>query len=141
MSAATTAADSGGLRTGLTLLAVPLALGAGRSPAWGVDAFCAVDCNEDGAVGIAELLRGTNIALGLAPLTSCERADRNQNGTIGIDELIAGTSRALQGCPQLALQVSIHNTSLATVTLSGTRLSGPALGAREKTSYEGGSRE
>ena len=119
----------------MTCLAVTLLALAAQQTAWATDAFCTVDCNADGTVNINELIRGTNIGLGTASLATCERADRNQNGAVSIDELITGVSKALMGCALLDLQVSVHNTSAATITLSGTRLSGPALGAREATSY------
>jgi Ca2+-binding EF-hand superfamily protein len=69
------------------------------SMSWAADAFCTADCNADGTVAINELLRAVNIALGEAPLASCERADRDENGDVGINELINGVSKGLMACP------------------------------------------
>ena len=41
----------------------------------------------------------------------------------------------LDGCPLLNVALRIHNSDAATVTLSGQRLDGPALGLREKAMY------
>lgn len=62
-------------------------------------AACPGDCDGDGRVSIAELIRGVNIALGLAPLSNCPAFDRDGNGMVSIGELIAAVNASLGGCP------------------------------------------
>ena len=59
---------------------------------------CVGDCNGDGAVGIDELIKAVNIALGGAALDACTVADRNGNGMVTIEELLAAVNAALGGC-------------------------------------------
>jgi CSLREA domain-containing protein len=61
--------------------------------------LCDGDCNADTTVTVDELLRGVNIALGIATVTICPALDINQNGEVTIDELLAAINRALSGCP------------------------------------------
>jgi hypothetical protein len=63
-----------------------------------VDTECDGDCNENGAVAINELIRATNIALGLADLEVCPAADSAGRGAIRVDDLIRAVNRALHGC-------------------------------------------
>lgn len=59
---------------------------------------CAGDCDGNGVVSIAELIRAVNIALGIADLSTCQAADRNGDGNVAINELIAAVNSALLGC-------------------------------------------
>jgi phosphatidylethanolamine-binding protein (PEBP) family uncharacterized protein len=59
---------------------------------------CAGDCSSDGAVSVDEIVRGLNIILGLAPLTSCSVLDADSDGNITINELVAAVNNALRGC-------------------------------------------
>jgi hypothetical protein len=59
---------------------------------------CEGDCNADGRVVVAELIRIVRIGLGLEPVTGCPAADRNDDGVVAIAELIAAVNRALNGC-------------------------------------------
>lgn len=59
---------------------------------------CAGDCNTDGEVTVDEVVRGVNIALGLAPLGLCPVLDRSGDGEVTVDELIAAVNAALNGC-------------------------------------------
>lgn len=59
---------------------------------------CAGDCSRDGAVGIDELVRGVNIALGALPLGECAAFDANGDGHVSIDELVRAINAALGGC-------------------------------------------
>ncbi len=59
---------------------------------------CIGDCDGDGELSINELIRGVNIALGRAELSSCPSFDRDGNGTVAINELIAAVTAALFGC-------------------------------------------
>jgi hypothetical protein len=60
---------------------------------------CVGDCNADGAVGIAELLRGVNIGLGSQPLGACPAFDNDGDGIVGVAELIQGVTSSLASCP------------------------------------------
>jgi hypothetical protein len=62
-------------------------------------ADCPGDCSGDGAVSVAELTTGVNIALGSAGLESCPSFDRDGDASVGIAELLAAVSAALGGCP------------------------------------------
>jgi len=59
---------------------------------------CAGDCDGDGRVVVGELIRGVNIALGQAEVTTCERMDRNGDGQVSIGELVSAVGSALDGC-------------------------------------------
>ena len=59
---------------------------------------CEGDCNEDGAVGIDELVRAVNVALDVQPLTVCAAADTDGDGVVRINDLVAAVVRALLGC-------------------------------------------
>ena len=62
-------------------------------------ATCVGDCDGSGDVTVNELVVGVNIALSLAPATTCEAMDRNGDGMVTIDELLTAVSAALLGCP------------------------------------------
>lgn len=70
----------------------------GKVTVGGVEA-CVGDCGADGAVGIAELVRGVNIALGFQPVSACEAFDCQNNDTVPISCLIQGVNNSLNGCP------------------------------------------
>lgn len=52
------------------------------------------DCNDDGVVRISELVIAVSIALGSAPLESCEAIDVNGDGAVAINELILAVAAA-----------------------------------------------
>jgi hypothetical protein len=62
-------------------------------------AVCAVDCNGDRVVDIAELIGGADILLGRHPLGACQALDRNIDGHARVDELVQGVRNAIEGCP------------------------------------------
>lgn len=74
-------------------------LGAWIAVASPATAICPGDCDENGSVSIAELIRGVNIALGNASVDTCSAFDRNGNGVVAINELIAAVNANLGGCP------------------------------------------
>jgi hypothetical protein len=80
-------------RVAAVCLAAWLAFGASAAAA------CPGDCDGDGRVTIAELIRGVNIALGNAPVTNCPAFDLNGNGLVAINELVAAVNATLNGCP------------------------------------------
>lgn len=59
---------------------------------------CVGDCDGDGDVSIAELIRGVNISLGVQPLSTCLVLDVNGSGRVEINELIQAVGNALYGC-------------------------------------------
>jgi hypothetical protein len=59
---------------------------------------CPGDCTGDRAVGVSELIRCVNIALGNASAEPCAACDANGNGTVMVDDLIASVNAALSGC-------------------------------------------
>lgn len=68
-----------------------------------VEGGCSGDCDGDGRVTIAELIRGVNLALGGtagggAGGETCAAFDANGDGRVTIGELIAAVNRALDGC-------------------------------------------
>jgi cysteine-rich repeat protein len=65
----------------------------------GIAAGCAGDCDGNGMVEIAELIRGVGIALGSLQLDVCPVFDSSGDGRVSVNELIQAVSAALNGCP------------------------------------------
>jgi hypothetical protein len=63
--------------------------------------LCYGDCNDDGKVGIDELVLGTDITLGRAPIEQCGLLDGDFDGTSSIGDLTAAVHASLNGCPVL----------------------------------------
>lgn len=63
-----------------------------------VPGSCAGDCDGNGTVSIAELIRAVNIALGNDDAANCRAADTNGDGRVTINELIQAVNAALLGC-------------------------------------------
>ena len=61
-------------------------------------ASCVGDCDGDGTVSVAELVRGVNIALGISSVEICPAFDAGGDRMVGIDELVRATANALSGC-------------------------------------------
>lgn len=59
---------------------------------------CVGDCDDNGSISVAELIRGVHIALGVLDLDSCPEFDVDGNGTVEIDELLLAVAGSLQGC-------------------------------------------
>jgi hypothetical protein len=51
-------------------------------------------------VTVDDILTMVNIALGNAPVLSCEAADANHDGQVTIDEILTAVNNALNGCVQ-----------------------------------------
>jgi hypothetical protein len=62
-------------------------------------AACTGDCDGDGRVAINEIIRGVNIAIGIADLDACAAMDANGDDGVSIDELITAVNHGLDGCP------------------------------------------
>jgi hypothetical protein len=59
---------------------------------------CVGDCDASGSVTVDEILTLVNIALGNAPVTTCEAGDANHDGHITVDEILTAVNNALNGC-------------------------------------------
>jgi dienelactone hydrolase len=63
-------------------------------------AICIGDCNRDGMVSVAELVRGVAVSLGLQTLSQCPAIDCQESGSLPpINCLIQSVNNALDGCP------------------------------------------
>lgn len=60
---------------------------------------CVGDCDGNGVVAINELIRGVNINLGNADLSTCPAMDGSGDGAVAINELIQAVNNSLNGCP------------------------------------------
>jgi hypothetical protein len=59
---------------------------------------CPGDCDGNGAVTIAELVRGVAMALG-RPVAPCANADLDGSGFVVVNEIVAAVAAASDGCP------------------------------------------
>ena len=59
---------------------------------------CVADCNGDGTVDIAELVRAVQIVLGILSLDDCRDADFDGDEQVTIDELVAAVGAAIRPC-------------------------------------------
>lgn len=59
---------------------------------------CPSDCDRNGTVDIAELVRSVSIALGEIDLSACDAADLDGDGQVTIDEVVQAVQVALSGC-------------------------------------------
>ncbi len=84
------------------------------------------DCNDDGAVGIEDLVRCVNIALGKVPVSACPTADPDASGGVSVAELISAVGTSLNGTavdrsePEL-LYVSLNYSDPAIVRFDPPR--------------------
>lgn len=72
---------------------------------------CAGDCDGDGQVTVAELIRGVRIALGEAPVSECDAMDGDGDGAVSVAELVRAVRAALEVC--------VADTPTPTVTPRG----------------------
>jgi hypothetical protein len=61
---------------------------------------CAGDCDGDGVVTVAELVRAIGIVLGANQIDACRAADADGNGEVAVEELIAAVDAALNACAE-----------------------------------------
>jgi hypothetical protein len=87
-----------------------------------VSALCPADCDDNGSVAIAELIRAVNVALGRSAVATCIAADRDGNGQVAIAELIAGVRAALEGCPPEPTRPAATSTPTAEPTSTPVNL-------------------
>jgi len=69
-------------------------------------ALCIGDCGRDGAVTVDEILAMVNVALGKAPLISCQGGDVDGDEGITVDEVLLAVSSALNGCQSPSCQTA-----------------------------------
>jgi hypothetical protein len=60
---------------------------------------CLGDCEGDGTVAIADLVKGVAIALGMQAVGVCSAMDGDQNGAVAVNELVQAVNNALSACP------------------------------------------
>jgi len=60
---------------------------------------CVGDCDSNGQVEVAELVRGVGVSLGTMSITECVELDLDGDGRVSIAELIMAVGHALTGCP------------------------------------------
>lgn len=59
---------------------------------------CAGDCNDDGVVSLAELVRAVGIGLGRGSVDDCPSLDANADGAAQVEELVASVGDSLGSC-------------------------------------------
>jgi hypothetical protein len=95
----------------------PIRLGglflAGLLAATSAGAICPGDCDGSGDVGISELVKGVNIALGSSPLTDCPAFNTNGDDMVSVSELVAAVNAALNSCPPESPTATVAATSTA----------------------------
>jgi len=84
--------------------------------------FCPGDCDGDGAVSIAELVQGVNLALGGS--AECAAFDVEGDGSVTVNELVAAVGAALNGC---SFKPSPTRTPTLTPTSSSTHTPSPSV--------------
>lgn len=61
---------------------------------------CEGDCDDDGTVTLAEMIRGIGLALGVADAAACAAVDRDRDGRVTIAELVRAKGNLLLGCAE-----------------------------------------
>jgi hypothetical protein len=82
-----------------------------------------------GQVTVDELVKGVNIALGSAGLSSCRVFDADGNRQVTIDEIVKGVGAALGGCPEFTLlQQGLVALTVGDLNRAGSAFCGLATG-------------
>lgn len=108
------------IRERLALLILTTALLAPPSPSSA--AFCAGDCDSNGAVTINELLMVVNIVLGSTAPAQCFSVDTNHDGAVAVNEVVGAVDLALNDCGSCDAATAALSVARALVQLP--RLSG-----------------
>lgn len=66
------------------------------------DRICAGDCNADGSVTIAELVRGVGVLLGGTEIDSCPAIDADFDQQVTVADLVHAVTQAMYGCSRAA---------------------------------------
>jgi len=90
---------------------------------------CVGDCDGSSDVTVNEIIRLVNIALGNAPVTTCEAGDANHDHEITIDEILTAVHNALNGCPRVPTKAT------QTATTISTEMPTPTQAAMAPTTY------
>jgi parallel beta-helix repeat protein len=61
--------------------------------------FQTIDCDGDGVMSVAEMVRAVNVALALLPMSECEGLDVDADGRLTVDELLLGVARVVVAGP------------------------------------------
>jgi hypothetical protein len=93
------------------------------------DAFrkCIGDCDEGGAVSVAETVTGVRMALGSLSLDECPGFDCHGLGQVTVDCIVAAVDAALNGCGSGTIGAT--STPSPTSTTSPTPTASPTLSA------------
>ena len=99
-------------------------------------AVCPGDCDGSGDVGISELIRGVNIALGSSPVADCPAFNTNGDDMVSVSELIAAVNAALGGCPAESPTATVPvTTATPAVTPTATLAIDPIFPANYRDSF------
>jgi hypothetical protein len=79
-------------------------------------AACRGDCDGDGAVVVAEVITGVEIALRLEGVDRCPSFDGDGNESVTVDELLSGIASSMSECPPPTAAVTPTATQTPTVT-------------------------
>jgi hypothetical protein len=77
---------------------------AGELEAWSLEfepVRCAGDCDRNGIVELADLVRGVGAALGTSSVAACVLVDGDRNFEVGIDELLLAVGKSISGCAEV----------------------------------------
>ena len=88
---------------------------------------CAGDCDTGGTVTVEELVRGVEIALGVATLDQCAAFDCHGDGRVTVDCLVRAVDAALNGCGELPIIPVTSCASLAQLSMPDTAIAEVAL--------------
>ncbi len=83
------------------------------------ECLCVGDCDGDGSVGVAELVRGVKIVTEGEPIETCPAFDRDWNAVLTVDELISGARSALDGCRSGRVRDVSHGAMFSMWSASG----------------------
>ena len=70
---------------------------------------CAGDCDDSGAVTVDELVKGVNIALDNADMSTCVQLDADGNGIVTVDEIVKAVNVRSTAAGNLQPQTSGEN--------------------------------
>jgi hypothetical protein len=76
------------------------------TPTGGPAPACVGDCDGTSDVTVGEIIKGVNIVLGNAALSTCPAIDGSGSGNVRINDLISAVNNLLNGCPATTPSVS-----------------------------------
>jgi hypothetical protein len=96
---------------------------------------CPGDCDRDGIVSVAELVRGMTIGLKARAAVVCPAADTDADGDVSVDEAVDAVGAALHGCPPV--EGFSHLLADDVAELAADALSGRNNGTPGSTAAQG----